>query len=92
MLIVLHPQGFFNIDNKWKHCLRIVNGRPYRNERPYNALRIAMNLIQCDGIFVQVFLIGDGVQCVIYGQETHQGYNNIERLMSPIVHNGEVVT
>jgi hypothetical protein len=31
---------------KAKHYLLIVNDGPYGNERPFNALRIAMNLVK----------------------------------------------
>ena len=80
------------MDESCKQYLLIVNDGPYGNERPYNALRIAMNLAKSDGVKVRVFLIGDGVQCVIHGQETHKGFYNIERMMSSIVRNGEVAT
>lgn len=75
-----------------KQYLLIINDGPYGNERPYNALRIAMNLTKRDGVDVRVFLIGDGVQCAIKGQETHRGYYNIERMMRSIVRNGAVAT
>ncbi len=75
-----------------KSYLIIVNDGPYGSERPYNALRIAMNLAKRELVNVRVFLIGDGVQCAIQGQETHQGYYNIERMMSSVVRKGEVAT
>jgi uncharacterized protein involved in oxidation of intracellular sulfur len=75
-----------------KHYLIIVNDGPYGNERPFNAFRVAMNLVKRDGIKVRVFLIGDGVQCAISGQETPKGYYNIERMMKFIVGRGKVAT
>ena len=69
-----------------------MNDEPYGNERPYNALRTAMNLAKRDEVKVRVFLIGDGVQCVIRRQDTPQGYYNIERMMSSVVRRGEVAT
>jgi len=48
--------------------LLIVNDGPYGNERPYNALRVAMNLAKREEAQVRMFLIGDGVQCAIKGQ------------------------
>ena len=80
------------MDEKAKQYLLIVNDGPYGNERPYNALRIAMNLLKRESVSVRVFLIGDGVQCAIRGQETHQGYYNIERMMSSVARRGEVGT
>ena len=80
------------MDEKAKQYLLIVNDGPYGNERPYNALRIAMNLLKRESVSVRVFLIGDGVQCALRGQETHQGYYNIERMMSSVARRGEVGT
>ena len=78
--------------NNFKSYLIIVNDGPYGSEKPYNALRVAMNLAKRELVNVRVFLMGDGVQCAIRGQETHQGYYNIERMMSSVVRNGEVAT
>ena len=75
-----------------KSYLIIVNDGPYGNERSYNALRIAMNLLKRELVKVRVFLIGDGVQCAVRGQQTPQGYYNIERMMSSIARRGEVAT
>ena len=75
-----------------KKCLILVNDGPYGNERPYNALRVAMNLTKRDEASVKMFLIGDGVQCGISGQETPQGYYNIERMMKAVVRKGQVAT
>jgi uncharacterized protein involved in oxidation of intracellular sulfur len=75
-----------------KSFLIIVNDGPYGNERSYNALRIAMNLFKRELVKVRVFLIGDGVQCAVRGQQTPQGYYNIERMMSSIARRGEVAT
>lgn len=75
-----------------KSYLIIVNDGPYGNERPFNALRIGINLIKRDQASVRMFLIGDGVQCALSGQETHEGYYNIERMMKAIVRKGEVAT
>ena len=51
-----------------KQYLLIINDGPYGNERPYNALRVAMNLAKREEAQASVFLIGDGVQCAIMGQ------------------------
>lgn len=72
--------------------LFIINDGPYGNERPYNALRLAMNLVKREGTKIRVFLLGDGVQCAVKGQDTPQGYYNIERMLTSIVRNGEVAT
>lgn len=72
--------------------LFIVNDGPYGNERPFNALRIALNLIKREGVSVRMFLIGDGVQCAIARQATPDGYYNIGRMLSSIARRGEVAT
>ena len=78
--------------NPYKSFLIVVNDGPYGNERPYNALRTAMNLAKQDQVKLRVFLIGDGVQCAIRTQETPKGYYNIERMLSSITRRGEVAT
>ena len=75
-----------------KHYLIDVNDGPYGNERPYNAMRLALNLIQHPEVSVRVFLLGDGVQCAVAGQETPSGYYNIERMMASLARRGEVAT
>jgi uncharacterized protein involved in oxidation of intracellular sulfur len=77
---------------KTKKYLIIINDGPYGNERPYNALRTAMNLVKREATQVKVFLIGDGVQCAIKGQETPKGFYNIERMMNFVVGRGEAAT
>jgi uncharacterized protein involved in oxidation of intracellular sulfur len=41
--------------------LFVINDGPYGNERPYNTLRLAMNLAKGEGMRIRVFLMGDGV-------------------------------
>jgi len=72
--------------------LFIINDSPYGNERPYNALRLVMNLVKREGVKARVFLMGDGVQCAVKGQETPQGYYNIERMFTAVMRAGEVAT
>jgi len=72
--------------------LLIINDGPYGNERPYNALRVAMNLAKREEAQARVFLIGDGVQCAIMGQETPEGFYNIERMVKFVVGREEVAT
>jgi len=79
-------------ENKTAEYLFIINDGPYGNERPYNALRLAMNLAKREATHVRVFLMGDGVQCAVKGQETSQGYYNIERMFIPVLRGGEVAT
>ena len=73
-----------------RNHLFIVNDSPYGNERPYNALRLAMALARRPNANVQVFLIGDSVNCAMAGQTTPSGYYNVERMLQSIVRKGEV--
>ena len=75
-----------------KNYLLIVNDAPYGNERSYNALRLALNLIKRPEIGVRVFLMGDGVSCAARGQKTPDGYYNVERMLQSIARRGEVAT
>ncbi len=73
-----------------KNYLFIINDSAYGNERPYNALRLAMNLAKLPDVCVQVFLMGDGVSCAAAGQKTPNGYYNVERMLQSIARQGEV--
>ena len=75
-----------------KKYLIVINDGPYGNERPYNALRLALNLVKRPEAEVRVFLMGDAVHCAIAGQKTPEGYYNVERMMSAIARRGEVAT
>ncbi len=75
-----------------KNYLIVINNGPYGDERPYNALRLALNLAKRPEASVRVFLLGDGVQCALRGQQTPEGYYNVERMMSALARRGEVAT
>ena len=72
------------------NVLFILNDAPYGNERPYNVLRLALNLAKRDGVRVRLFMTGDGVLCARRGQQTPQGYYNIERMVKSLARRGEV--
>ena len=75
-----------------KKYLIIINDAPYGNERPYNALRLAYNLVKRAGAEVHVFLSGDGVICASKGQKTPDGFYNIERMVKVVATRGKVAT
>ena len=75
-----------------KKYLFVINDAPYGNERPYNALRLALNLVKREGTQVKAFLIADGVCCARKGQKTPDGYYNIERMIQSVARRGEVAT
>lgn len=72
--------------------LFIINNGPYGDERPYNALRLAMNLTKREDAQVKVFLTADGVACARKGQKTPDGYYNIERMIKFLATRGKVAT
>ncbi len=74
-----------------QNILIIINDGPYGSERAYNALRLGMDLVKRPEAAVRVFLVGDGVVCAKRGQTTPQGYYNVERMLKPILQQGQVV-
>jgi uncharacterized protein involved in oxidation of intracellular sulfur len=75
-----------------KKILFVINDAPYGNERPYNAMRHAMNLMKREGVQVKVFLVADAVYCARKGQNTPDGYYNIERMVKSLAKRGKVAT
>jgi len=75
-----------------KKILFVINDSPYGNERPYNAMRHAMNLSKREGVQVKVFLVADAVNCARKGQSTPDGYYNIERMVKSLAKRGKVAT
>jgi len=78
------------MSDQQRNVLFILNDAPYGNERPYNALRLALNLAKRGGLQVRVFMTGDGVLCAQRGQQTPQGYYNVERMVKSLARRGEV--
>lgn len=72
--------------------LVVINNAPYGDERPYNALRLAMNLAKREDTCVNVFMTGDGVACARKGQKTPEGFYNVERMIKFIATRGKVAT
>ncbi|MDT8304760.1 MAG: DsrE family protein [Anaerolineae bacterium] len=79
-------------DNETRTVLFIINDGPYGNERAYNALRLALNVVKRPGVSVRVFMTGDGVHCARQGQKTPEGYYNVERMVRSLARRGEVAT
>ncbi len=75
-----------------RRYLFVINDAPYGNERPYNALRHAMNLVKREGVEVKVFLVADAVYCARKDQKTPDGYYNIERMVKSLAKRGKVAT
>jgi uncharacterized protein involved in oxidation of intracellular sulfur len=61
--------------------LLILNDPPYGGERSYQGLRLALSLAKREEADVRVFLMGDAVGCAVVGQQTPDGYYNLERML-----------
>ncbi|MCB2204639.1 DsrE family protein [bacterium] len=73
-----------------QRILIIINDAPYGTEKAYNALRMAMTLQKehGDAVEVRVFLLADAVFCGLPGQNTPEGYYNIERMLASVLRKG----
>ena len=69
----------------------ILNEPPYGTEKSYNGLRLAISL-QKNGENVNLFLMADSVFCALKGQDTPNGYYNIERMIRLFIGNGGQVS
>jgi uncharacterized protein involved in oxidation of intracellular sulfur len=61
--------------------LLILNDAPYGTEKSYNALRLALALAKLPDQRIRIFLMADAVACGRRGQQTAEGYYNIERML-----------
>jgi len=72
--------------------LLVLNEPPYGTERSYNALRLALSLAKQEPRpELRLFLVGDAAACAKRGQETAQGYYNIERMLKGLAAKGAEV-
>ena len=73
--------------------LMILNDSPYGTECSYNALRLAHALLKSDpNVEITVFLMADAVVCAKAGQNTPEGYYNMERMLKRVLSgNGKVL-
>lgn len=66
--------------------LFILNEPPYGNERIYNGLRLAGAILKNDkDAEVSVFLMADAVLAAKAGQQTPDGYYNVERMLKRVL-------
>jgi uncharacterized protein involved in oxidation of intracellular sulfur len=68
--------------------LLVLNDPPYGSERSYNGFRLALSLAKREGVAVRVFLMGDAVGCAVAGQQTPDGYYNLERMIKGLEKKG----
>ena len=72
--------------------LMILNDPPYGTERVYNGLRLATNLVaKNEDAEVSVFLLGDSASAAKSGQQTPNGYYNVERMLVSAMRKGVTV-
>jgi uncharacterized protein involved in oxidation of intracellular sulfur len=72
--------------------LIILNDPPYGSERAYQGLRMADALLKIeDELDLTVYLQSDAVLCAKKGQQTPDGYYNLERMLKPILRRGAVM-
>jgi uncharacterized protein involved in oxidation of intracellular sulfur len=68
--------------------LLVLNDPPYGTERSYNGFRLALSLAKREDVEVRVFLMGDAVGCAVAGQQTPDGYYNLERMIKGLAKKG----
>lgn len=61
--------------------LTVLNDPPYGTERSYNGLRLALALAKLPDMELRIFLMADAVFCGKRGQQTPDGYYNLERML-----------
>jgi uncharacterized protein involved in oxidation of intracellular sulfur len=71
--------------------LVLLNDPAYGTERSYNGLRLAYSLAKRDGEEVRIFLLADAVTCALAGQQTPDGYYNLERMLAAAIRRGAQV-
>jgi uncharacterized protein involved in oxidation of intracellular sulfur len=72
--------------------LMILNDPPYGTERVYNGLRLATNLLaKNEDADVSIFLLGDAASAAKSGQNTPNGYVNVERMLASALRKGATV-
>ena len=72
--------------------LMILNDPPYGTELVYNGLRLATNLLaKHEEAEVSLFLMGDAASAAKSGQQTPNGYYNVERMLASVVRKGGTV-
>jgi uncharacterized protein involved in oxidation of intracellular sulfur len=54
-------------------------------------MRLTNELLKNEGQQVRVFLVGDAVACAKQGQQTPNGFYNLERMLKVALHRGAVV-
>ena len=90
---MIHSAQVFSSDRRSNMTtLIIINDPPYGTEKAYNALRLVHALIKRDpDAEIAVFLMADAVAGARKGQQTPDGYYNIERMLKRVIAKGRVL-
>ncbi len=78
-------------DENARKTLFILNDPPYGTERSYNGLRLVNALSKDEDDEVRVFLTGDAVLCAKSGQNTPNGYYNLELMLKVASRQGATI-
>jgi uncharacterized protein involved in oxidation of intracellular sulfur len=74
------------------HMMVILNDAPYGLERTFQGLRMADAMLQLEEeLELTLYLSNDAVLCAKKGQQTPDGYYNVERMLKPILRRGTVI-
>ena len=74
------------------HVMVILNDAPYGSERSYQGLRMADAMLTIEeDLELTLYLSNDAVLCAKAGQQTPDGYYNVERMLKPILRRGAVI-
>lgn len=72
--------------------LILTNDAPYGTEKAHNGFRLANQLNKAhEEVEVRIFLMADAASCAVAGQNTPNGYYNIERMMKFSISKGAKV-
>ena len=72
--------------------LFIINDPPYGTERCFNALRLAAALLKREQApDITIFLMADSVLAAKSGQQTPDGYYNLENMLKGVIRHADVV-
>ena len=71
--------------------LIMINDPPYGTERAYNTMRLANALSKGEDDEVRIFLIGDAAACARRGQQTPNGFYNVERMLKIAARQGAAI-
>lgn len=72
--------------------LILINDAPYGTEKAYNGLRLANQLNKAhEDVEVRIFLMADAASCAVAGQNTPNGFYNIERMLKYSISKGASV-